>query len=510
MNMARFLFLVALGFASVAPAAAFDRPLNNARIKDNGDVRLADDVVIGKFLNGKIRLTPATQVSPQFCPYEQLTGTTANDACVQAAIDYACAMANSAEGRVAGELVLGRGSYYLKSVSITKSCEGLRIRGQGPATRIVSDNSCTGPVFNFYPDASQNYVYGGGVSDVAFFNNKITGGDFTGATSCLKPLIQANFGRNMYFEHISALSPYTLIKLAGGLLLNLDDIAVEQALPGSTGVFEFTGYGANPDAVGQLTRQDVVNVSRIKMFSATPPNGVQYARGIWWHGFSASLRTNNTAITTTSTALKIDCTMPGIPGTLQAAVIGACPAFGVFNDFETEASGANAIDITDAQSMQFNFLYAACYARTSTATPHTSGCNAGMKVANSFFNRTGVVTINGGIINGAQANGIEYEGYRLTVTGGAHLYGNNAANVGAADITLSAPIGANLSGSHSITGNTFCLGPNGNTITEFSLNSVSGNDYVIFTNNTLRGCAGTTGFTGSVGAKGISAPNAGP
>ena len=106
----------------------------------------------------------AIQVTPTFCPADQLTGTTPNDTCVQAAVNYACAPANSDSGNIAGELVFGRGKYYLHHITIPKACAGLRIVGQGygnsPSTDngtwIITDNTCSGPIFDFYPDATAN------------------------------------------------------------------------------------------------------------------------------------------------------------------------------------------------------------------------------------------------------------------------------------------------------------------------------------------------------------------
>jgi len=519
----RTLGLLLIMLAWVAPAEAQRRPLNNARVENGTDVRLADDALLGKLSNGRVVLpsdnldpqaVSSIQVSPRFCPYPQLNGTDSNNACVQSAINYACSLISSTNGtKVAGRLIFGRATYRLTGVTVPKSCAGLVLEGQGSGgtggTSIYSDEGCTAPVINFYPDATENYVYGGGVRDLHFFNNRAQNGGFTRTTSCLKPLIQANYGRDMFFLNNTSLSPYTMYKMVGGINILIDGVGVNVALPNSPGVFEFVGYGARPDADGQARRQDVINLNNVVFFSAAPPMGEQYAKGIWWHGFSASLRTNNVAFTTASTALKVDCTTPGAPTNGTPLEIGACPSFAVFNDFETECAGDNCIDISDAYNMQFNFLYVACYARTSTATPHTSGCNNGVRVRNDRFRGTADFTINGGFVNNAQASGINFEGYKLTVTGGTEMYGNNAANVGGSDITLEAPVSGAVSGSHIITGNKFCTGPVANTLSETALNVIgSSHDYIVFANNVLRGCG--AGILGGVGPNGVLGPNAGP
>jgi len=442
------------------------------------------------------------QVASAFCPRSQMTGLPANDnsACVQAAIAFTCAAGG-------GFVELGRGSYHLKGGGLSKVCPGVYIRGQGLATRIVSDEGCTGPIFDFYPDATQNYVYGGGVSDVSFFNNKLTGGAFDGSTSCQQPLIRTSFGRNMVFERISVLSPKTFIKIIGGLNNTVRDVAVDQALAGGTGVFECMGLGAAADATGQLTRQDGCNIDNVTVFGAPAGPGQQWYIGIWNHGFSQTARITKAAFQSTSTALKVDCTNPGVASPLLATTIEACPGNSYVYDLEGECSGSDCVSLVDTHSWYFTTLYAACLARTSTANPSTSGCVSALSIRNDQFTRTGTINVLGGQMNGAQASCVDIGGWQVTISG-VNTYGCNAANVGGADYTIQAPIGGSLSGSNSITGNRMCTGPANNSLGENGVNIISGSDYNDVAHNNWKGCG--AGMIGTPGAHSVTTPNVGP
>ena len=315
------------------------------------------------------------KVSPQFCPYANLTGTPANDndVCFQNAINYACAVGSSPAGYVGGELVLARAPYYVLHASVPAACAGLKIRGQGfgpsgAGSYLVTDNTCTKAQIEFYPDATQNYIQGGGVSDLFLFNNTLTGGVFTGATSCPNPLILSHFSRNTQFSRLSVLSPMIAIKLIGGMNNTISDIAVDQALQGSTGVFELMGTGPGTDltptqnAVSAANRQDVTYLSRITVFGA-PSTGVnQWYVGIWNHGLSQTLRINQAAFENASTALQVDCTGGG------AVDITACPGNSYVYDLETEGAGSNQISLQDTQDWYFTTAYAAAFGKAASAT----------------------------------------------------------------------------------------------------------------------------------------------
>ena len=58
MKTLRLLLVGFLVIAPIAPALALDRVLPAPRIKDNGDVRLSDDLKIGKFQGGKFISKP--------------------------------------------------------------------------------------------------------------------------------------------------------------------------------------------------------------------------------------------------------------------------------------------------------------------------------------------------------------------------------------------------------------------------------------------------------------------
>lgn len=58
MKMPRLLLAACLILGPVAFAAAFDRVLPAPRITDNGDVRLSDDLRIGRFQGGKFISQP--------------------------------------------------------------------------------------------------------------------------------------------------------------------------------------------------------------------------------------------------------------------------------------------------------------------------------------------------------------------------------------------------------------------------------------------------------------------
>lgn len=508
--------------------AAFSAPVNAAPKfgKDGGVGSSTSTFSSGEPVNGTYAINGTTgeanfktlanvvQVSPAFCPYSQLTGvvTSDNTTCVQNAINFACTAANGASNYAGGELVFARGAYYIKHVTIPSTCPGLRIRGQGygssTATTIVSDNNCTGPIFDFYSDATQNYVYGGGLSDVYLFNNTLSGGNFTGTTSCPSPIIRASYGRNMIFTRMMALSPNILIKIIAGLNNTVSNIAVDQALQNSTGVFEAMGMGALPDATGQLTRQDVTKFKDITVFGApaVAGGGNQWYIGIWNHGLSQTLDISSVKFENASIALKIDCTNPGVSAPLLASNISACPGNSFSYDFETECAGSNCIQMRDTQSWHFHNTYVACFARTSTSNPSTSGCNTGLDIANSSFTSTGDISFIGGQINGAQASCVSNGGWQFTLTG-VNLYGCNAANVGGSDVTILAP-GANLGGSNSIVNNRMCTGPANNTISETGINVISGSNYNTVALNNWKGCG--AGIIGTIGANSVLANNVGP
>ena len=62
MKTRRLLLAAVMAFAT-GPASAFDRVLPTPRIKDNGDVRLSDDLKIGRYQGGKFTSTPDAIVS---------------------------------------------------------------------------------------------------------------------------------------------------------------------------------------------------------------------------------------------------------------------------------------------------------------------------------------------------------------------------------------------------------------------------------------------------------------
>lgn len=437
-------------------------------------------------------------------------GTTNDTVAVQRAINFACAAGSSPTGYSGGDVLLPRGAYLLTGgVSIPAACSGLHIKGAGfgtsGGTYVISNNTCAAPVIDFYPNAVQNYVYGGGVSDVYFFNNKLVGGAFDGTTSCQQPLIRASFGRNMLFDHIAVLSPKIFIKIIGGLNNTVRDISVDQALAGSTGVFEFMGLGATP-ASGQSTRQDGTNLDNVTVFAAPASPGQQWYIGVWNHGFSQTVRITKAAFQSTSTALKVDCTNPGVAAGLLATTIDACPGNSYVYDLEGECSGSDCVSLEDTYSWYFQTLYGACLARTSTANPSTSGCVSALSIRNSQFNRTGTISVLGGQLNGAQASCVDIGGWQVTITG-VNTYGCNAANRGGADYIIQAP-GANLSGSNSIVNNRMCTGPANNSINENGVNIITGSNHNTVSLNNWKGCA--AGIIGTPGANSVVGNNVGP
>lgn len=438
-------------------------------------------------------------------------GTTNDTVAIQRAINFACATGSSPTGYSGGNVLLPRGAYYVPGgLTVPASCPGITIKGDGfgtsSGTYIISNETCSAPVIDFYPTATQNHIYGGGVSDVFFFNNHLFGGAFDGSTSCQQPLIRASYGRNMLFNRIQVLSPKIFIKLIGGQSNTVRDIAIDQALAGSTGVFEFMGSGAAADATGQLTRQDVTTLENATAFAAPAAPGQQWYIGVWNHGFSQTLRINKAAFQSTSTALKVDCTNPGVSAPLLATTIEACPGNSYVYDLEGECAGSNCVSLEDTHSWYFQTLYAACLPRTSTANPPTSGCNTGLHIGNSQFTRTGTISVLGGQINNAQASCVEIGGWQITITG-VNTYGCNAANVGGSDYTIAAP-GANLGGSNSLVNNRMCTGPANNTISETGVNIISGSNYNTVSLNNWKGCG--AGIIGTPGANSVVANNVGP
>lgn len=455
----------------------------------------------------------SVNVSPTYCPYSMLNGTTDTTSCVQTAINTICSGADSPTGWAGGTLVFSRGAYYIKSVSIPKACAGLILKGQsqgnGPfppanGTWIFSDNNCTGPIINFFSDATQNYVYGGGVRDIGFFNSDVSGGSSYGATSCSHPLIQAQFGETMDFEHLYAWEPYIFIKLSSGLHLTINDILLDQVLQDSTGAFEFTGYGANADSTGQLTRQDQVYLSNVFAGGAPIQAGHKLFNGIWWHGFSASPRFNNLAFENVTTGLKEDCTEPGIGSGLQAANLGACPSFMIANDIEFEGAGADLLSFTDTTSNYIYMLYAHCLLSYG-------GCSDGVHIFNTTFTGTTQMTIIGGQVDSAQHSCIDASMQGLTVQG-VRIWACNQGNSGGNGISIETPTGSDLHNQHTLTGNTFCTSASGgssSTMTVAAIGLLSGNDYIMASGNNFYQCA--TGITdASGGTHNVTTGNSGP
>ena len=450
--------------------------------------------------------TDSIQISPTFCPFAQLTGTIPNDACIQSAINYACSTANSHTGNNAGTLIFTRANYYIKfGVSIPSSCAGLYFKGQGAGngyttnanTYIFSDNNCTGPIFNFYSNATQNYVYGGGMRDIAFYNAPFNGSR-DGSVSCKYPLIQASYGEFMDFENIYSWLAYQQIKLIGGIHSKIDFMLLDQVLQDSPGALEFTGSGASAgSSAASATRQDAMLVR--KVFgggSSTVTAGHQLFIGIWWHAFSDTLELQDVAFENTKSVMKIDCTGGG------AADISACPAFLQALDIQGEGAGGNLFDAQDFRHLIITDSYFHCFGASILG-----GCNDAMFLRNSTFSQTYGVQIKGGQFDSGQHAGIEAEIQGLNVSG-ASLFNNNLANTGGADVAISTPGAGHLSGQISIVNNFFCFNA-GNTLTEAAVVFASGLDYLQATQNMFYGCG--SGVTNNSGGGHVTiTPNVGP
>lgn len=460
--------------------------------------------------SGSSTISPeGVHVSPTYCAYSMLNGTTDTTSCVQAAITAACAQSNSPSAFAGGNLIFSTGAYYIKTgVSIPKACGGLHLVGQssgngygtgfatvGNGTWIFSDNNCAGPIFNFYGDATQNYVYGGAVENMAFYNAPYFGSR-DGSVSCKFPLIQANFGQIMHFTHLYAWLPYQLIKLVGGVHFEIDDSYSDQVLQDSPGLFEFTGLGTSTGSPTQgQSRQDQVIMRKVFAgASSSLTSGHKFFTGIWWHAFSDTLQIQNVAFEGPTSAMKIDCTGGG------ATDISACPAFLQAYDLESEGAGGNLIDAQDFQHLLFTDLYMHCFATYG-------GCQDGVKLYNNTFTKTYGADFVGGQIDSGQHAGLEAEMQGLNVSS-MKIFNNNLASSGGGDIGIDTPVGSDLSGQINIVNNQFCWNA-GNTLSEAAIIFSSGLDYLVATNNNFYGCgSGVTNNSG--GTHVLVSPNVGP
>lgn len=455
----------------------------------------------------------AINVSPTYCAYGSLNNVTTpwaswtdNTACVQAAINAACSALSSASGYPSGKLVFSKGAYYLKSgVTIPAACGGLLLVGQGignggnlasSGTWIFSDNNCVGPVVNFYPDATQNYVYGGGVEDIAFYNAPWNGSR-DGSVSCKYPIIQALFGEEMRFQHLYAWLPYQFEKLIAGLHLVTYDVVADQVLQDSPGLFEFFGTGAT--SAVQTTRQDQVYVNKVFAgSSAALTSGHKWFTGVWWHGLSNTVQLDHVAFEGVYQALKIDCTYGG------ATDISGCPSFLVANDFEAEAAGGNMVDAQDFQILNFVNSYFHCFGSSVNG-----GCNDTIKLYNGSFAATADAVFTGGQIDSAQHACLDAEMQGLVVTGVA-VFGCNAGASGGGGIIIESPVGSDAKNQHVLSGNTFCAHQASTPVAGMTgIILESGNDYIVANNNVFMSCG--TGITNSSGGSNVATSgNVGP
>ena len=460
---------------------------------------------------GTTATSTTVSVSPTYCPYSQVTGTTDNTVCIQAAITAACLQSGSPTGFAGGTLSFGNGAYYIKSkVFIPSSCAGLRLIGQGPGngygtgfasvgngTWIYSDNNCTGPIINFYSDATANYVYNGGVENIAFYNAPYYGVR-DGTVSCKFPLIQASFGQMMTFRNLYGWLPYQFIKSISGQHQIIDSIYLDQVIQDSPGVLEFMGSGTSTSSPTQTqTRQDAMQVKQFFAgASSVLTPGHKRFTGIWWHGFSDTLRLDTILMENVGVAWKVDCS-GGF-----AADISACPAFGDVYDFESEGSSGNLIDAQDFEHIKITDSYFHCFGFSSFG-----GCGQVARFGNSLFLKTADVQIKGGQFDSGQHSGIDASMQGLSIIG-TNFFNNNLANNGGADVIIETPTGGALANQINIIGNNFCYNV-GNSLVEIPVLLLPGNDFIQVVNNNFYGCGGSV-VNSSGGTRVNITPNVGP
>ena len=461
-----------------------------------------------------------TYVTPQYCHYASLTGSPSSDntACINNAIAAACA--NNAAGNHAGVLMFARGQYYTTGNSIPSTCSGLVLAGQGHGfpsqtpgpggTTIVSDNSCSQPIVDFYADFTPapfvTYVEGGGVMNMAFHNN--SGSDSYGATSCKKPLIRVAHSELFRVQNIYGWQIYQLLQVNAGIHGLIENIFTDQGLQDSPGGIELTGAGALPDATGQTTRLDQFELRKIFLWGNEAPQvGHSLPVGLYIHGLAVSIKGFDTIFEYSSTALKIDCTPTA--GGVAASNMTACSSYHYFYDLEAESgapNGFNQVDITDAYSITLDTPYLSAL---GTGTANQAGINNNIFVHNTSFSTTSQITIKAAIqITGARASCINYQAGQL-VLADSHIYNcNRDLNANVADLTLGAP-SAKYFGSNSVHDNTFCMDNGGGSPgNENGISFASGTDYDDAHHNSFKGCG--SGVIGTVGAHSISTPNVGP
>ena len=450
----------------------------------------------------------ATYVTPTYCPWATLNLSTDQTACIKNAVAAACAAGKG--GNNAGYLIFARAAYYIKlgNITIPKACAGLIIAGQGNGggggnsvvsdTWFVSDNNCTGPLFYWYNDATQNYVYGGGLINASFYNQTLLG-DRYGSQSCKYPLIKEQFGEQMLFDNIYAWVPYQLFQFISGLQPRAHNVVMDQVLQDSPGAIECFGSGAHPDATGQQTRQDGCTIQDV--FAGGAPVQALHASavGISWHGFAASPRINRVAFEGFKSLIKTDCTVPF--GYTQPLEIGACPSFLICYDCEAEIGGGNGVDMQDVQSINFYFLYVHCFGPGGFG----GGCNNAVQYNDGTFLATASLAIFGGQIDSANHNGLQFRSATSTIQG-VRLFNNNLSSTGGADLYIITPLTGEAKNGHVITGNTFCQDVSGNLFAEAPVVIQSGNDWIDVSHNNFHGCASNV-TDASGGTHNVLTPN---
>ena len=198
MKTLRIILAGLLTLASVAPSAAFDRVLPSPRIKDNGDVRLSDDVLIGKTLNGVFKpMGDGSLLSnvPAIAAIPDVTGATAVNTAISTAISAAVAANRTEVILPAGTLMIDNnvGSIVMPS--------NLRIRGagKGKTTIICNDAvSQTTSCLSTAPGSSNVHLSDltvKGLGDSGHYSAAAAPVRFQGCTDCSVSGVEVRYAR---------------------------------------------------------------------------------------------------------------------------------------------------------------------------------------------------------------------------------------------------------------------------------------------------------------------------
>lgn len=276
-------------------------------------------------------------------------GVTDDTASIQSAVSAICSFSH-----VGGEIYFPPGRYLINNVTIP--CQGVYIKGAGAGNRDTPtgtelyNNSTSSIPMLYFKATTENYAYGGGVSDIGFFN--------AGINESTGPQIEVDYAQQFYIQRIYSFHAFSVVKLVGGRSNRISDLYAEDILPGGIGI-ELLGTGASADSLGQLKRMDTPVLNNISLNAGAPTGktGTRHMTGIYAHGFVQTIQMHNIEITNPYYGLLVDCTVAN-GHTIQAASISACPGFFDLDDVEIDFADISAFKFSDFSFFKMRDTYA--------------------------------------------------------------------------------------------------------------------------------------------------------